>query len=125
MKKFFLIPVLLFTPMVLFAQSPDYAQTLIETLAPRLSLWSAIIVAFATSIMVFLNAHSMKGGLFGTALNYFASGMMLILAGFIAVSFNFFESEGIARIANNILFILGYITMGFAAHKLSQIAQGK
>lgn len=125
MKRILLVGSILLAPLVLFAQSENYAQTLAGVLAPKLSLWSAIIVAFATSVMVFMNARSMRGGIFGTALNYFAAGMILILAGFMVTSFNVFDSGNIVQTANNILFILGYIVMAFAAHKLSQIAQGK
>lgn len=125
MKKILLVSSLLFTPTFLFAGSPDYMNTLVDDLAPRLSLWSAIIVAFAASVMVFVNARSMKGGVFGTVLNYFAVGMVFILGSFVVVSLNIFGSEGFAKTANNILFILGYIIMALAANKLSQIAQGK
>lgn len=125
MKKILLVSSLLFTPTLIFAESPDYVNTLVNDLAPRLSLWSAIIVAFAASVMVFVNARSMKGGVFGTVLNYFAVGMVFILGSFVVVSLNIFGSEGFAKTANNILFILGYIIMALAANKLSQIAQGK
>lgn len=125
MKKILLVASLLFTPALLFAESEGYVNTLVSDLAPRLSLWSAIIVAFAASVMVFVNAQSMKGGVFGTVLNYFAVGMILILGSFVVVSLNVFGSEGFAKTANNILFILGYIIMALAANKLSQIAGGK
>ncbi len=125
MKKILLIASLLFTPALLWASSEDYVNTLVSDLAPRLSLWSAIIVAFAASVMVFVNARSMKGGVFGTVLNYFAVGMVFILGSFVVVSLNVFGSEGIAKTVNNVLFILGYIIMALAANKLSQIAQGK
>lgn len=125
MKKILLVVSLLFTPALLFAESEGYLNTLMSDLAPRLSLWSAIIVAFAASVMVFVNARSMKGGIFGTVLNYFAAGMVLILGSFIVVSLNVFGSEGFAKTVNNILFILGYIIMALAANKLSQVAGGK
>lgn len=125
MKNILLVASFLFTPVLLFAQADDYVNTLVIDLAPRLSLWSAIIVAFAASVMVFMNARSMKGGVFGTVLNYFAVGMILILGSFVVVSLNIFGSEGFAKTANNILFILGYIIMALAANKLSQIAGGK
>lgn len=125
MKKILLVASLLFIPTLLFAASEDYINTLVSDLAPRLSLWSAIIVAFAASVMVFVNARSMKGGIFGTVLNYFAVGMILILGSFLVASLNVFGTEGIAKTANNILFILGYIIMALAANKLSQLAQGK
>lgn len=125
MKKILLVAPLLFTPALLFAESEGYLNTLVSDLAPRLSLWSAIIVAFAASVMVFVNARSMKGGVFGTVLNYFAIGMVFILGSFVVVSLNIFDSPGFAKTANNILFILGYIIMALAANKLSQIAGGK
>ena len=125
MKKILLVVPLLFTPALLFADSEGYVNILVDDLAPRLSLWSAIIVAFAASIMVFVNARSMKGGVFGAVLNYFAIGMVFILASFVVVSLNVFGFEGFAKTTNNILFILGYIIMALAANKLSQIAGGK
>lgn len=124
MKKIF-TAVVMFTPFLLNAQTDPVSDTLVAILAPKLSLWSAIVIAVATTIMVFTNAHSMRGGIFGTALNFFAVGMVLILAGFIVVSLDIFNTGGFTEIANNILFILGYITMAVAAHKLSQIGGGK
>lgn len=95
-------------------------------LLSAIPLWSAISVALATSVMVFVNAHSMKGGVFGTVLNYFGVGMVLILIGFIVISVNNMNEEtGITVTINNILFTLGYIIMALAAHKLSQIVKGK
>lgn len=125
MKKILLVASFLLTPALLLAASEDYINIFVSDLAPKLSLWSAIIVAFAASVMVFVNARSMKGGIFGTVLNYFAVGMILILGSFVVASLNVFGSEGLAKTANNILFILGYIIMALAANKLSQLAQGK
>lgn len=125
MKKILLILPFFITPAILWASSGEYMTTLIGDLAPRLSLWSAIIVSCVASIMVFGNARSMKGGIFGVVLSYFAFGMVFILGSFVVVSMNAFDSEGFAKTANNILFILGYIIMALAANKLSRIAQGK
>lgn len=94
-------------------------------LLSAIPLWSAISVALATSVMVFISARSMKGGVFGIVLNYFGVGMIFVLAGFIVISLNNSNSEGFSMTANNILFTLGYIIMAFAAHKLSQIVKGK
>jgi len=125
MKNVLMVTTAMVTPILLWAQTDSIADSFVGILAPKLSLYSAIIIAIVTTIMVFTNARAMKGGIFGVALNYFATGMVFILIGFIVVAFNIFNTGGFTEIANNILFILGYITMALAAHKLSQIAGGK
>lgn len=125
MKKILLIITLFFTPVLLFAMQNDYIDSLVNDLAPRLSLWSSIIIAITASVMVFVNARSMKGGVFGTVLGYFAVGMIFILGSSVVISLDVFGTGEFVRTANNILFILGYITMALAADKLSRVAQQK
>ncbi|MDO8572181.1 MAG: hypothetical protein Q7S11_00225 [bacterium] len=125
MKKILLIITLFFTPVLLFAMQNGYIDSLVNDLAPRLSLWSGIIIAITASVMVFVNARSMKGGVFGTVLGYFAVGMIFILGSSVVISLDVFGTGEFVRTANNILFILGYITMALAADKLSRVAQQK
>ena len=87
------------------------------------SLASAVLVGIITSAMVFINALKMKGGIFGRVLTYFAAGMALILIGFAVSSYRVFVSESaiegnILESAYNALFIIAYVIMAFASHKL-------
>lgn len=83
-------------------------------------LISAIFIATTATIVVFRNAKKMKGGVFGLVLNYFGMGMVAILLGFIFSSeFSFLPADDM-NVVSNILFIIGYVLMSFAAVKMSK-----
>ena len=89
-------------------------------LLASLSLWSTIIVAFTTSMMVWVGGRKMHGGVFGTVLTYFSIGMTLIFLGF-ATEVPWAEkifSHLYLTLIHGTLYIIGYILMGIAASKL-------
>ena len=88
------------------------------------ALISAIIVAGATSFIVFRNARKMRGGIFGTVLNYFGIGMIVVLGGFVVEAYPSLIPVGEVGTVTNILFIIGYILMAVAATKLSKAIEG-
>lgn len=100
----------------------EYASTFF--ILDSYTLWSAIIVASAASLLVFLNARAMRGGIFGISLVYFGTGMLLAFLGFLAPSLGVIEESGFASTVNNALFIAGYVTMAIGAHKLSKMVRG-
>jgi len=89
------------------------------------SLVSTLIVGLVTSFLVLNIARRMSGGLIGHALKYFSGGMFFVLAGFIIEQATLFEkfseyNASLAETAHDILFIVGFIIMAFAAQKLSK-----
>ncbi|MHB1117939.1 MAG: hypothetical protein ACYCZ7_00190 [Minisyncoccota bacterium] len=126
MKHFALIS-LVCLPVVAFAGVTD---TLLELdnqgLFASISLWSMLIVAFATSMMVWVGGRKMHGGVFGSVLTYFSIGMSLIFLGIVAGMPWFFETLPLyAKLAHDSLFIAGYIVMGIAASKLLGVIKGE
>lgn len=89
------------------------------------ALGSAVIVAFATSMIVFGNARKMRGGVFGKVLNYFGVGMVFVLLGFVANAFPNMVPINDSGVVSNILFIVGYVLMAVSASKLSRAIEGK
>ena len=85
-----------------------------------LSLWSTMIIAFVTTVMVWLGGRHMRGGILGSVLNYFSIGMTLLFAAFLAGTpfLSQFLDASYATIIQNILYTAGYILMGIAANKL-------
>jgi len=89
------------------------------------TLASTLIVGLVTSILVLNIARRMDGGLIGQALKYFSIGMFFVLAGFIVEQEILFKGFGayntsFANTAHDVLFIIGFIVMAFAAQKLSK-----
>ena len=122
-KRIFLILAVVLIPLGTGAESleTDLSSTL--SILNIYSLASAVLVGIITSAMVFINALKMKGGIFGRVLTYFAAGMALILIGFAVSSYRVFVSESaiegnILESAYNALFIIAYVIMAFASHKL-------
>ena len=92
-----------------------------------IALWSTIIIAFATTAMVWNGGREMRGGVLGMVLNYFSAGMAVIFLGFAT------EIPQIGKIVPSLyvsithssLFIIGYILMGIAASKLLEVIKGE
>jgi hypothetical protein len=85
---------------------------------------SVVIIAVVTNVVVFNAARRMKGGVFGTALNYFGIGMATVLVGFVVNNIFSTTTQQVVQILTNALFIVGYIAMAFAATKLSNAIKG-
>ena len=94
----------------------------------NLALWSTIIVAFVTTVMVWLGGRSMHGGILGIVLDYFSIGMTLMFAGYLV------NVPQIARLiplqypsslVHDILFMVAFILMGLGVSKLLKIIKGE
>lgn len=127
MKYFVLFSLMMF-PSVVFGA---ITETLIgldnySELFESLSLWSTLIVAFVTSMMVWVGGRHMRGGVFGVVLTYFSIGMTLIFLG-IVTQVPWLQSipELYLKLAHDSLYIAGYILMGVAASKLSKVIKGE
>lgn len=120
-----LLPVVAFAGVenafVQMAQFEDNSQLL-----SSLSLWATIIIAFVTSVMVWLGGRKMRGGVFGKVLAYFSIGMMLIFFGFVAQIFSTEDTTAIYfDLLHGALYTLGYIFMGVAGNKLLRTVNEK
>ncbi len=120
--SFFLLPAVVL--------SAGVADTLVQIednsgLFTSLSLWSTIIIMFATSAMVWIGGRQMKGGVFGTVLTYFSVGMMLVVLGFVSgLSLADNTPNLYLKLTHDSLYIVGYILMGISASKLLKAIKG-
>lgn len=128
------VAVALILPAVLFAQSNSSAgplQTLIgiedkSKIFELLSLWSVLAVAFITSVMVWIGGRQMHGGVLGKVLTLFSSGMTLIfLSAATEIPWIQQLSPLYIKMVHDLLFISGFIVMGFAASKLLAVIKGE
>ena len=126
MKHFAIISIFLF-PAIAFAGT---VETLIEIedsskLFEMISLWSTLIVAFVTSMMVWVGGRQMHGGVFGSVLTFFSIGMTLIFLG-VATEVPWFKNIDslYLKMIHDSLYIIGYVMMGLAASKLLKVIKG-
>lgn len=121
-------------PVVLFAQlggSSGALQTLIgfeeqSKILEQVSLWSVLIIAFTTSVMVWLGGRKMHGGVFGKVLTLFSVGMSLIFLSIVTeIPWLQNFSTLYMKMAHDLLYIAGFISMGLAANKLFQVIKGE
>lgn len=126
--KYFALLSLVLLPTVVFA---DVTETLLvledSGLFSSISLWSTLIVAFATSMMVWIGGRHMRGGVFGNVLTYFSIGMTLIFIG-AATEIPLLQSNvpGIyLKLVHDSLYIIGYVFMGIAASRLLKAIKGE
>ena len=126
MKYFALLSLVLLST-IAFASVTDTLFVLEDSgLFSSLSLWSMLIVALATSVMVWIGGRQMHGGVFGSVLAYFSMGMFLIFLG-AATNISWLQSiQGLyLKLVHDSLFIIGYILMGVAANKLLKAIKGE
>lgn len=94
----------------------------------NLALWSTIIVAFVTTVMVWLGGRSMHGGILGVVLDYFSIGMTLMFAGYLVgvpQIAKYIPLEFPPTFIHDILFMIAYILMGLGISKLLKIIKGE
>lgn len=125
---------ILAVPAVTFAQVGGFGNTLqslivIEDnskLLEMISLWATLIVAFATSAMVWVGGRHMHGGVFGSVLNFFSIGMTLVFLGF-ATEVPWFQQFDhlYLKMVHDSLYVIGYVLMGIAASKLLKVIKGE
>ena len=97
---------------------PDEALSGTVSLLSLFSFWSFIIIAATATVLVFIAAVKMKGGLFSGVLRYFGAGMTLVLFGFVLVAVPSCVAPEYAKIINDVLYTVGYVLMAVAAHRL-------
>ena len=126
--KYFLLMSVVVAPFVAFAGTTDALANFenYSGVFESLSLWSTIIIAFTTSIMVWTLGRKMHGGVLGKVLVYFSIGMTLIFLGF-ATEIPWFQNlpHIYLKLAHDSLYIVGYILMGIAANKLLGVIKGE
>lgn len=124
---------ILAVPAITFAEGGlnGTLQTLItiednSKMLEMISLWATLIVAFATSMMVWVGGRHMHGGVFGSVLTFFSIGMTLIFLGF-ATEVPWFEKFDrlYLKMIHDSLYIIGYVLMGIAASKLLKVIKGE
>lgn len=93
-----------------------------------LALWSTIIIAFVTTVMVWLGGRSMHGGILGKVLDYMSVGMTLMFIGFlisIPAIAEHIPLQYPPSVIHNILYTIAYILMGLGVNKLLKIIKGE
>ena len=124
----------LVSPALLFAQT-DFSSGTLQVLMnldnssnifENVSLGATLVVAFATSVMVWNLGRKMHGGVFGSVLNLFSIGMLFVFLGFAVGTpwLQVFDSLYL-KMAHDSLYIIGYIMMGLAANKLLKVIKGE
>lgn len=125
--KYIALISLVFLPTIAFAGVTDTLLVLDDSgLFSSLSLWSMLIVAFVTSMMVWIGGRHMRGGVLGRVLTCFSMGMTLIFFGATTEVQWIRDILGLyAKLVHDSLFIVGYILMGVAASKLLKVIKGE
>ena len=128
--KYSLIFGLILLPVVAFAGTVETLNSLdmYSDVFRNLSVWSTIIVAFVTTVMVWLGGRSLHGGILGSVLDYFSIGMTLMFAGFLINIPTIAERIPLqypAGFVHDILFVVAYILMGLGVSKLLKIIKGE
>lgn len=94
----------------------------------NLALWTTIIVAFVTTVMVWLGGRSLHGGVMGALLDYFSIGMTLMFFGYLVnvpKLAKLFPLQYPPTLVHDVLFMIAYILMGLGINKLFKIIKGE
>lgn len=124
MKKFILSIIFwILGPVVASAQSwegqiPDDGFAYASVFAGNFSLLLSVVIGIIATFIVFRSAKKLGGGLFGSVLNYFGVGVLLIVLGTIATVVDpWFSGLGF-NVVSMVFFALGYIFAVVGANKL-------
>ena len=122
MKKFLLLSFALL-PAVTYAQSWNLSASndqfaYASIFSGNFSLLLSIVIGIIATILVFRSAKKMRGGLFGSILNYIDAGMLFIVLGTIAAFVDTWFSGLWFNVISTAFFALGYIFMVIGANKL-------
>ena len=126
--------VVLAMPSVAIAEIGVFGNTLQTLIAiedsskmlETVSFLAMLTVAFATSAMVWISGRQMRGGVFGSVLNFFSIGMALVFVGLVVKATGL---KGIdilyVKMVHDSFIIIGYILMGLAASRLLKVIKGE
>ena len=88
----------------------DFSSTLL--------LWVSILIGVIASVLVLRSAGKMGGGLFGSVLNFFGYGMIMVVAGSVLKAVSPWVLSPFIDLGHTIFFSLGFILMVLGANKL-------
>lgn len=122
-KFFVLVLAGLVSPLVLFAEERDIAISndgvaYASVFAGDLSLLLSIVIGIIATSFVFRAAKKMGGGLFGSVLNYVATGMVMVVLGTLSMFVSNWFGGVWFTVINTICFATGYIFMVIGSNKL-------
>lgn len=103
---------------LLFSNTTPDELSGVASILSAYSFWSFVIIAVVTTVLVFVTASRMRGGLFGRVLLYFGCSMTLIFFGGLLAGTPTGDSAGYPKLAHDSLFIISYILMALGANKL-------
>jgi len=84
------------------------------------TLWIAIIIGIAASVLTLFNASRLSGTKPSTILWPLGFGMMFVVLGFISVVVAWVDTPT-QKLVHDIFFIIGYLLMGWGAVKLTSL----
>ena len=82
------------------------------------SLLLSLVIGIIANFTVFQSAKKLKGGLFGSVLNYIGIGMSLVILGTLSTIIDPLIIGSWFNVAGTVLFSMGYIFMVIGANKL-------
>lgn len=82
-----------------------------------LLLWLSIVIGVLASVLVLRSAGKMGGGLFGSVLNFFGYGMIMVVVGSILKALAPWIPSFV-DLGHTVFFSLGFILMVLGANKL-------
>ncbi|MBN2093831.1 MAG: hypothetical protein JW740_00425 [Candidatus Zambryskibacteria bacterium] len=124
MKKFLLISMIgIISPKLVLAQQVNFSISndgiaYASRFTSDLSLLLSVVIGLIATYLVFRAVKKLKGGLFGSILNFISLGMLFIVLGTIAVFMNSWFPGIWFNIISTAFFAMGYIFMVVGANKL-------
>jgi hypothetical protein len=84
----------------------------------QLSTWIGVIIGIIATVLVFRSSGKMGGGLFGSVLNLFGLGMVMMILGTLSVIFSNWIPVAYLEISRMVVFSTGYVLMVLGAQRL-------
>lgn len=87
--------------------------------------WIGITLALVVSLLTLFNAAKLKTGVLAMSTYAFGGGMLFLSASYLLVSLPIGAQPETADFVSKILFLVGFILLGFGSWKIYQMSQIK
>lgn len=85
--------------------------------------WFIALLALLVSLLTLYNAVKLKSGVLAVATYAFGGGMLCLSAAALLLAFPLFSLPQLGSIVQDVLFIIGFLLLGFGSYKIYSMSK--
>ncbi len=87
--------------------------------------WIATVLALIVSLLTMFNAAKLKTGILAISTYAFGGGMLFLAGSFLLTALPLTVEPDLAELVSRILFLVGFVLLGFGSYKIYTMSQIK